>query len=400
MSLPSYHTIALIVAGGKGSRTRKAIPKQYLTLGTMPMLRHTVLAFLQHPNIDAVCVVYHPDDLTYYEQAVESLDLLPPALAGTTRQASVYSGLQSIQSYAPRHVLIHDAARPYVDATIIDQVLASIAPGQGAIPVIPLEDTLKQYHPGTLTVHTLDRSQMVRAQTPQAFLYSEILDAHRQAAAQAHPMTDDAAVYEAAGHRVITVTGCTKNIKITTQQDLRMAEYLHGIPPITETRTGLGFDVHAFCEPKSTPNQLMLCGVAIPHPYSLKGHSDADVGLHALTDALLATISDGDIGEHFSDKDPAYRNMDSTIFLTTARDRVIKAGGHIIHVDITLIGESPKVSPHRLAMRQRIATILGISEDRVSIKATTTEGLGFTGRREGLAAQAVASVQFLQVNKG
>ena len=390
ISFPTYHTIALIVAAGRGSRSQSPIPKQYLPLAGKPLLRHSAQALSSHPRIDAICVVYHPDDAPLYLHAMKGIEALPPVAGGETRQESVYRGLQSLMPYRPTQVLIHDAARPFLSDITIDRVMDAIAPNCGVIPVISVDDTIKQFD-ASGALHTIDRSQLVRAQTPQGFMYDNILHAHTIHAGK--PMTDDAAIYEALGYSITTVPGSSHNFKITTSDDLQLAQKMVTTP--TQTRTGLGFDVHAFCAPASTlDNTIMLCGVAVPHSMSLKGHSDADVGLHALTDALLGSISDGDIGEHFSDKNPAFRNMDSAFFLTTAKNLVTQAGGDITHVDITLIGESPKVSPYRMAMRTRIASMLEMDISRVSVKATTTEGLGFTGRREGLAAQAVASVVF------
>jgi 2-C-methyl-D-erythritol 4-phosphate cytidylyltransferase / 2-C-methyl-D-erythritol 2,4-cyclodiphosphate synthase len=389
--LPSYSTIALIVAAGRGSRTGCPIPKQYLPLQNIPMLRHSVQTFTNHPYIDAVCVVYHPEDEAFYLNAVNNITVLSPAHGGQTRQESVYLGLKHLKKYNPKHILIHDAARPLLPPSLINRLLEEIVPGTGVIPVLSIDDTIRQKN------KIIDRSAMVRVQTPQGFTYTEILTAHEQARSK-NPFTDDASLYEALGHNITTVPGSPLNFKITTPDDLMLAQqYLLSLSPtrFPENRTGMGYDVHAFGPAKSaTNNHIMLCGIPVPHPASLMGHSDADVGLHALTDALLATIASGDIGEHFSDKDPTYKGMDSSHFVKHACDLIAHAHGTITHVDITIIGERPKISPHRLAMRQRIADILGINIERVSVKATTTEKLGFTGREEGIAAQAVASVAF------
>lgn len=385
----SHPTIALIVAAGRGSRNGCPIPKQYLPLNHIPMLRHSILAFSNHPAIDLVAVVYHPQDEVLYLEATKDLTLLEAIHGGETRQESVYLGLQKLQAYHPQYVLIHDAARPLVPSSVIDRIITELSPHHGVIPILPIEDTVRHSHT------TIDRSSVVRVQTPQGFPFSHILNAHTHAAQTKIkiPFTDDASLYEMSGHSITTVLGSPINFKITTSEDFMFADHYLSKPQ-SETRTGLGYDVHAFGPAKSNPNSIMICGVSVPHPFSLIGHSDADVGLHALTDALLATIAKEDIGAHFSDKDSAYKDMNSAHFVEIARNFVSEKNGKIIHVDITIIGESPQISPHRLTMRTRVAEILEIDIERVSIKATTTEKLGFTGRKEGIAAQAIASVMF------
>lgn len=376
-------TAALIVAAGRGYRLGGALPKQYLPLAGRPILRHSLEAFTRHPAVDAVRVVIHPDDLGLYEQAAGGLDLLPPVQGGATRQESVRLGLESLAEVRPARVLIHDAARPFADAGLIQRMIDALAATPGAIPALPVADTLKRGAEGVI-VETVDRHALWRAQTPQAFRYGEILAAHRAAAGR--ELTDDAAVAEAAGLAVALVHGAEENFKVTTDADLSRAQRL--LAPAADIRCGNGYDVHRF----APGNQVMLCGIAVPHDQGLEGHSDADVGLHALTDAILGAIGAGDIGQHFPPSDPRWRGAESSRFLAHAASLVAERGGRILALDVTLICERPKVGPHRAAMIQRIAGILGLEPARVSVKATTTEGLGFTGRREGIAAQATATV--------
>ncbi len=383
--------IALLVAAGRGSRLGPGTPKQYRRLAGETILRRAAMAFLTHPGIDGVRVVIHADDQAAYEQAVGDLALLPPVPGGATRQDSVRLGLESLEAMAPARVLIHDAARPFVSAAVLDRVIGALDASDGAIPALPVVDTLKREavpaaERGVPEIRsTVERAGLWRAQTPQGFRYAAILAAHRSAAGQA--LTDDAAVAEAAGLRMVMVAGDEDNLKVTTEDDLLRGERL--LTGSTEVRTGMGFDVHRF----SPGDHAMLCGIAVPHTHGLLGHSDADVGLHALTDALLGAIGAGDIGSHFPPSDPKWRGAPSEVFLRHAASLVADAGGRIINVDITLICERPKIGPHRDAMRTRIAELLGCAPTRVSVKATTTEELGFTGRREGIAAQAVASVR-------
>jgi 2-C-methyl-D-erythritol 4-phosphate cytidylyltransferase / 2-C-methyl-D-erythritol 2,4-cyclodiphosphate synthase len=378
---------ALVVAAGRGQRLGGEIPKQYLPLAGATVLRRSVQAYLDRPGIAGVRVVFHPDDQDRYEAAVAGLDLLSPVAGGATRQQSVLNGLESLGALKPDHVLIHDAARPLVSADIIDRTLTALQSAPGAVVAIPVADTIKRDDGRGTVATTVERAGLWRAQTPQAFHFQPILAAHRAAAANGGAVTDDAAVAEAAGLAVAIVQGSEDNFKITTSEDLRRAERLLGAPT-TEFRTGTGYDVHRFAPGDS----VMLCGVRIPHEQGLEGHSDADAGLHAITDALLGAISAEDIGAHFSPTDERWRGADSAQFLAHAATLVAARGGRVVHVDVTLICERPKVAPHRAAMIARIAAILGLDAGRISVKATTTEGLGFTGRREGIAAQAAATV--------
>ena len=378
------NSIALIVAAGSGTRFGGEVPKQYLPLAGRAVLRHSVETFFRHPAIAGVRVVISAEHRALYDSAVAGLPILPPVIGGTSRQDSVRNGLESLAELQPDRVLIHDAARPFLTGEIVDRTLAALNDAPGAVVAVPVTDTLKRGQDGRVA-GTVDRSALWRAQTPQAFRYPDILAAHRRA--QGAALTDDAAVAEASGLPVLLVMGADDNFKITTADDLRRAQRLVGVAA-QEFRTGSGYDVHRF----AAGDGVTICGVRIAHDQSLEGHSDADVGLHALTDAILGTIGAGDLGSHFPPGDPQWRGVDSARFLSHAAGLVAAKGGRIVHVDVTLICERPKIAPHRAAMRARIAAVLGLDEGRVSVKATTTEGLGFTGRREGIAAQAVATV--------
>jgi 2-C-methyl-D-erythritol 4-phosphate cytidylyltransferase/2-C-methyl-D-erythritol 2,4-cyclodiphosphate synthase len=382
--------VALVVAAGRGSRAGGGIPKQYRQLGSAAVLRRCLQTFCAHERVDAVRVVIHPDDRELYDRAVSGLDLLPPVHGGATRQDSVRLGLESLADRAPKTVLIHDGARPFIDHKIIDRTLQALMGAVGAIPAMPVTDTLKRggarNADGTVAIDaTVDRAALWRVQTPQVFRFDAILDAHRAAAGADLP--DDAAVAERAGLPVSLVPGSEGNFKITTEEDLRRAAQLDDLA--TEIRVGQGYDVHTF----GPGSEIHLCGVRVAHSHALVGHSDADVGLHSLTDALLGALGAGDIGQYFPPSDPRWRGADSAVFLRHAAELLRKAGGRILHVDVTIICEAPKVSPHRAAMVARLAEILAVEPARCSVKATTTEGLGFTGRREGIAAQAVATVR-------
>jgi 2-C-methyl-D-erythritol 4-phosphate cytidylyltransferase/2-C-methyl-D-erythritol 2,4-cyclodiphosphate synthase len=378
---------ALVLAGGSGTRFGGETPKQYLMLGGRTLLRHAAEAFVAHPAIDHVRVVIREEDRDRYGAAVAGLRILDPAIGGPTRQDSARLGLESLVDFAPDLVLIHDGARPFVDAPLIDRTLAALTGAPAALPVLPVSDTIKRAAPGaTMVAETVDRGGLWRAQTPQGFRFPEILAAHRAVAGA--ELTDDAMVAEHAGLAVAMVAGSEDNVKITSPEDLARAERTRtdarGI-----TRVGSGFDVHRFC----AGDHVMLCGVRVAHDHGLEGHSDADAGLHALTDAILGAIGEGDIGTFFPPSDPQWRGTESHVFLRHAAALVRDRGGAIANVDVTVICERPKIGPHREAMRARIAAILGMPVDAVAVKATTTEGLGFTGRGEGIAAQAIAAVR-------
>jgi 2-C-methyl-D-erythritol 4-phosphate cytidylyltransferase / 2-C-methyl-D-erythritol 2,4-cyclodiphosphate synthase len=375
-------TIALVLAAGKGKRLPGDAPKQYRDLGGVPVLRHSLDAFARHARIDAVRVVHDPADRAHYDRAASGLRLLDPVAGGAERQDSVRLGLESLEARKPARVLIHDGARPFPDSDLIDRLLAALEESPGAIAAIPVVDTLWREASGAVDA-LVPRDGLWRAQTPQAFRYAAILAAHR--AAKGQTLTDDAAVARHAGLRVSLVMASEANFKITTEADLARAAR---VVARTDIRTGTGFDVHKFGHGDS----VWLCGVRVPHDAALDGHSDADVGIHALVDALLGAVGEADIGAHFPPSDPRWKGAASDRFLAHAAELVRKRGGEIRHVDVTLICERPKIGPHRDAMRARLAEILAIDIARVSVKATTTEGLGFTGRREGIAAQAAATV--------
>ncbi|HTQ35163.1 MAG TPA: bifunctional 2-C-methyl-D-erythritol 4-phosphate cytidylyltransferase/2-C-methyl-D-erythritol 2,4-cyclodiphosphate synthase [Stellaceae bacterium] len=376
---------ALVLAAGRGTRFGGALPKQYLPLGGSSVLRHAVSAFATHPRIDGVQVVIRAEDHNIYDEVLADLDLLPPVTGGAERQDSVRLGLEALAPYAPDRVLIHDGARPFPDAAMIDRVLDALDRGPAAIPGLPVGDTLKSVTDGVIT-GTVDRSGLWRVQTPQGFHFDAILAAHRAVAGQA--LTDDAAVAEAAGIAPLIVAGRERNLKITTADDLAEAERLLAARQ-GDVRVGQGFDVHPF----GPGDGVMVCGVWFPHSAGVVGHSDADVGLHALTDAVLGAIGAGDIGTHFPPSDPQWKGASSDRFLAHAVGLVRARGGSIAMLDVTLVCERPRIGPQRAAMVERVAAIAGVAADRVSVKATTTEKLGFTGRGEGIAAQAVATIR-------
>jgi 2-C-methyl-D-erythritol 4-phosphate cytidylyltransferase/2-C-methyl-D-erythritol 2,4-cyclodiphosphate synthase len=386
MTTTTNSCAALIVAGGSGQRFGSPIPKQYLDLAGKPVIRHAVEAFLNHPDIGRVRVVADPAHAAYLRAALEGLDIGNPIDGGATRQDSVLRGLDALAREGDvQRVLIHDAARPLIDADTITRVCRALDEGPAAIAAVRVTDTLKRGDRGRVD-GTVSRDGLWRAQTPQGFHFGPLHSAHRAAAGQA--MTDDAALAEGAGIPVLLIPGNEDNLKVTTEDDLRRAERLLASPSPVDVRVGNGYDVHRF----GPGDHVMLCGVAIPHDQGLEGHSDADVGLHALTDALLGAIGAGDIGQHFPPSDPRWRGAESDQFLKHAVELVQARGGQITHVDVTLICERPKIGPVRSRMAERIAAILGLAVDRVSVKATTSERLGFTGRGEGIAAQATATV--------
>lgn len=388
---------ALIVAAGRGERlaaeTKDRVPKQYRPIGGTIMLRRTIEQMLSHPAVLRALVVINPDHREFYKAAVQGLDGdITWVAGGATRQNSVRAGLRAMRNASPEHVLIHDAARPFVSHKLIDRVLEGLKKAPGIIPAIPVSDTLKKAVLGEVT-GTVDRTGLVSAQTPQGFSYSAIAEAHARAAAEGFTdFTDDSALAEWAGIPVRTTHGEASNRKITTAEDFAEAHWralMEKLAARGDVRTGQGFDVHSF----GPGDHVTLCGVHIEATKGLVGHSDADVGLHALTDALLGAIGAGDIGTHFPPSDPQWKGVSSDRFLAHAAEQLRALNGEIANVDVTLICEEPRIGPHREAMRQAIARILAITREKVSVKATTTEGLGFTGRREGIAAQATATVR-------
>ncbi|WBO24241.1 bifunctional 2-C-methyl-D-erythritol 4-phosphate cytidylyltransferase/2-C-methyl-D-erythritol 2,4-cyclodiphosphate synthase [Sphingomonas abietis] len=379
-------TVALIVAAGNGTRMGGGIPKQYRQVGGVAVIARAFDALAAHSGIDAVHVVTGAGQESLLRAALgEGRRPATITPGGATRRESVKAGLEAIAATPPARVLIHDAARPFLPAPVIDRLLAALGEAPGAVPTLPVVDTLVRAEGGTLG-DSVDRAGLARVQTPQAFHFDTILAAHRGWQDDAEP-TDDAQVARAAGHAILAVPGDTMLEKLTHEADFAAAEARLGVA--MTSRVGMGYDVHAF----SDGDHIMLCGLKIPHSHALAGHSDADVGLHAITDALLGCIADGDIGSHFPPSDARWKGADSGTFLQHAASLVAAQGGIIDHVDLTIICEAPKVGPHRDAMRAKIGELLGLPIGRVSVKATTTEQLGFTGRREGMAAQAVASVR-------
>ena len=378
---------ALIVAAGSGERFGTEIPKQYLDLGGMPILRRSVMAFLNHPLIERVYVVYNPKHQTHYDKAMADLNLPTPIAGGASRQESVCKGLEALAANdKPEKVLIHDAARPLIDAATITSVCKALDGAKGAIAAKPLVDTLKRGANDTIC-DTIDRANLWQAHTPQGFHFADILSAHQ--AAKGAQLTDDAAVAEKAGMKVTLVHSNPDNMKITNPDDLGRAARLLS-QPIDDVRIGFGFDVHRLIIPGFS---VKLCGVEIPNDKRLDGHSDADVALHAVTDAILGALGDGDIGSHFPPSDMKWKGAESGQFVRHAAELARQRGGIIGHVDVTILCEYPKIGPHREKMRAKLAELLDVTLDRVAVKATTTEKLGFTGREEGIAAQAVATIR-------
>jgi len=367
----------ILVAAGSGSRFGTETPKQFLSVAGKPVIRHAAEALAPH-----VSLLQPVGDREPIESALAGLSALPVVPGGATRQDSVRSGLEALVPHAPDVVLVHDAARPVIPARTIPDLLAALDNAVGAIPAVPVADTLKRAVRGTI-LETVPRDGLFRAQTPQAFRFATLLAAHRSGL---RGSTDDAALLEAMGETVAIVTGSDDNIKLTWPEDLARLERIMS-PPLYP-HVGTGFDVHAL----EAGRPLMLCGIAVPHDRGLTGHSDADVGIHALCDAIYGALADGDIGRHFPPSEASWKDADSARFLAHAAARIAARGGRLSNADVTLICERPKIAPHATAMRTRLASILGVDVARISVKATTTERLGFTGRGEGIAAQAVATV--------
>ena len=368
----------LLVAAGSGTRFGGASPKQYAALLGRPVIRHAADA------LRAACDLLQPvGDPVAVTAALQGLDHLPCVPGGAERQDSVRAGLEALAPHRPDVVLVHDAARPIVPPGTVDALLASLARHRGAIPAVPVGDTLKRVEAG-LIVATVARDGLVRAQTPQAFDFATLLAAHRDAPRSG--LTDDASLLEHAGHPVAVVAGHEDNIKLTHPEDLVRLERLLSGP--MQPRVGTGYDVHVLVEGRA----LVLCGVAVPHERGLDGHSDADVGIHALCDAIYGALAEGDIGRHFPPTEGEWKDADSARFLRHAAGRIAARGGVLCNADVTLVCERPKITPHAPAMRARLAELLGTTLDRISVKATTSERLGFTGRGEGIAAQAAVTV--------
>jgi 2-C-methyl-D-erythritol 4-phosphate cytidylyltransferase/2-C-methyl-D-erythritol 2,4-cyclodiphosphate synthase len=372
----------LIVAAGRGKRAGGGIPKQYRDLNGQTVLRRSVLALLAHDDVGAVQVVIHPDDVNEYEAAVNGISgLLPVCIGGAKRHDSVLAGLNALKAAAPDLVLIHDAARPLVSVNIIEEVVNALETHVGAFPALPVVDAL--WRGGDVIDTPEAREGLWRAQTPQGFRFTDILAAHENLTT---PALDDVAVAHAAGLSVAITQGAEDNFKITNPEDFARAE--RALKDDMDIRTGNGFDVHKFGE----GDHVTLCGVEIPHTHGLVGHSDADVAMHTVTDAIFGALCEGDIGQWFPPSDMQWKGAASDIFLTKAVKRTAARGFTITHIDCTIICEMPKIGPHALAMRERVAQIVGIDMDRISVKATTSEKLGFTGRGEGIAATATATL--------
>lgn len=386
----------IIVAGGKGERAgggADSIPKQYRAVSGKPVIVRAIQAFLADPDIALVQPVVRAETLGLYNALPLPADarLLPPVRGGETRQGSVLAGLEALAPTGPDTVLIHDAARPIVPRAVIDDVIAHLATARAVLPAVAVTDTIKRSEDGRTVAGTEDRSTLFAAQTPQGFAFAPIFDAHRRAAQISDAFTDDTAIAEWAGLEVVLSRGSADNIKITHPGDIERAEQIldgTGDEKMMETRVGSGLDIHPFV----AGDAVILGGVRIPHTARLKGHSDADAGLHVLTDALLGALAEGDIGTHFPPSDPQWKGAPSETFLRFAVDRVVARGGRILHLDLTINAEAPKIGPHVAAMRQNIARICAIAADRVSVKATTAEKMGFVGRQEGLLTLGTATI--------
>lgn len=379
-------TAVIIVAAGRGRRFGGPLPKQYLDLGGVPVVRRSLAAFADHPRVDAVQPVIDMVDAETFAAACDGLTYRAPVAGGATRQDSVRAGLAALADMAPDRVLIHDAARPNVGVDLIDRVLDALADAPGAIPALAVVDTLKRAGADGAISATVPRDGLWRAQTPQGFRYADIRAAHEALAGR--ELTDDAALLEASGRTVRIVAGDENNLKVTTPGDLERLEDIMIASDAPPVRMGTGFDVHRL----GPGDGVNLCGITVPSDMELIGHSDADVALHAITDAILGAIANGDIGSHFPPTDPRWKGASSDRFLMHACDLMRDAGYELGNVDLTIICERPKVGPHRDAMRARTAEICGVGVERISVKATTTENLGFTGRGEGIAAQAAVTV--------
>ncbi|MVA26954.1 bifunctional 2-C-methyl-D-erythritol 4-phosphate cytidylyltransferase/2-C-methyl-D-erythritol 2,4-cyclodiphosphate synthase [Agrobacterium vitis] len=391
-------TAVILVAAGRGERAGASSegPKQYRRIGGKPVIVHSLLGFTDLLPQAALIVVIHPDDEALLAKALAPYPQLAASLiithGGKTRQQSVLAGLKALRDQKPDYVLIHDAVRPFFDQPMLQRIIARLDDGADAVlPAMPVADTLKRGDENARVVDTVARAGLFAAQTPQSFVYDKITTAHEHAASAGRDdFTDDAAIAEWAGLTVHLVEGSPDNVKLTVKRDLEMADARLSHNALPDVRTGNGYDVHQLVP----GDGVTLCGIFITHDQALSGHSDADVALHALTDALLATCGAGDIGDHFPPSDPQWRGAASRIFLEHAANIVREAGGTIMNADISLIAEAPKIGPHRQIMREKLSEILGIALDRCSVKATTNEKIGFVGRGEGIAAIATATVVF------
>src|SRR2546430_1339982 len=389
-------TAAILVAAGRGLRAGSGGPKQYRSIGGQTVIFRAMAPFCRHPQIFAVQPVLNPDDTVAFNEAVSELRHEPPAIGGATRQASVHAGLKALASHKPDIVLIHDAARPFVSAALISRAIEAASRTGADMPAIPVTDTNKLIDSNGNVEATPERARLRVAQTPQAFRFEVILDAHRRAARDRRSdFTDDAALAEWAGLTVATFEGDPANMKLTTPEDFVREEARLGAM-LGDVRIGSGYDVHAFGD----GDHVMICGVRVPHTKGFLAHSDGDVGLHALVDAILGALADGDIGSHFPPTDPKWKGAASDQFLKYAVDRVTPPGGRIPHPDVTLICWRPKIGPLRDTTLPSLAELSGPALSRVAVKATTSERLGFTGREEGIAAVASATIRLPWDDKG
>ena len=380
---------AVIVAAGRGTRAGGDLPKQYKALAGEPVIRASLSLFSWHGEVGAVQAVIHRDDVVSYEAAAKGLKLMPPVFGGATRQGSVLAGLEALSVGAPDIVLVHDAARPFCSSGLVSRAIAACSQTGAATPGLEVTDTVKRIDAAGAITGTVNRAELRSVQTPQAFAFPALLDAHRKAAAAGRDdFTDDAALAEWAGLKVVTFAGEASNTKLTTDDDFARAEAKR-LASLADLRVGSGFDVHTFGD----GDHIMLGGVRVPHNRGVVGHSDADVVLHAIVDAILGALADGDIGKHFPPSDMRWKGASSDQFLKFAAERVAERGGRVAHIDVTVVCEAPRVGPHRDAMRARIAEIAGIAVERVGMKATTSEKMGFIGRGEGIAAMATATVR-------
>ncbi|HEY6831015.1 MAG TPA: bifunctional 2-C-methyl-D-erythritol 4-phosphate cytidylyltransferase/2-C-methyl-D-erythritol 2,4-cyclodiphosphate synthase [Pseudolabrys sp.] len=380
---------AVVVAAGRGLRAGGDVPKQFRRIGGETVLRRTLSMLVEAPNLSLVQPVIRAEDRSLFEDATSAMQILPPVFGGATRQASVRAGLEALASHAPDIVLIHDAARPFASPALIARAIAAAEKTGAAIPALPVSDTVKSVDAQGLVDKTLDRTTLRTIQTPQGFAFKPLLEAHRRAAHEGRDdFTDDAALAEWAGMKVAVFEGEPGNIKITTPDDFARAEAAQ-LAALGDVRIGQGVDVHAF----APGDHVTIGGLRIAHTQALTGHSDADVALHALVDAILGALADGDIGSHFPPSDMQWKGASSDRFFTFAVERVKERGGVIAHLDLTVVCEAPKIGPHRDAMRANIARLAGLDSSRVAVKATTSERLGFTGRGEGIVAYATATVR-------
>jgi 2-C-methyl-D-erythritol 4-phosphate cytidylyltransferase/2-C-methyl-D-erythritol 2,4-cyclodiphosphate synthase len=393
--VPSKRVALLVVAAGRGVRLGAERPKQYLSCAGRPLIARTLETLAAAWPFSGMAVAIRAEDRALYDEALADLApaaaaaLMPPAIGGATRQQSVLAGLEALEPAGPDIVLIHDAVRPFPSPELVARAVEAAERHGAAAPGTPLSDTVKQVDGEGRVLATPPRSALRAVQTPQAFAFQLILAAHRSAAAAGvADLTDDIAAAEWTGAQAHVFEGDPANVKVTTMEDFRAVE-ARLIGQAGETRVGQGFDVHAF----APGDHVWLCGVRVPHARALTGHSDADVALHALADAIYGALAEGDIGAHFPPSDPQWRGAASKVFLAHAAERVRARGGFIVHLDATLVCEAPKIAPHREAMRARVAEIAGLDIARVAVKATTSEGLGFAGRGEGIACLATATVR-------